>query len=94
MHQDQVTKLPRGAKLIGTASQCKNAAFMIDDTVFSVQGHPEFDAPYTDALLGLLENRAGASHVKVARRSLSTPHDGMRVANWILAFFARHKPTQ
>ena len=94
VHQDQVTKLPRGAKLIGTASQCKNAAFMIDDTVFSVQGHPEFDAPYTDALLGLLENRAGASHVKVARRSLSTPHDGIRVAKWILAFFARHKPTQ
>ena len=92
VHQDQVTKLPRGAELIGTASHCKNAAFIIDDTVFAVQGHPEFDAPYTDALVGLLKDRAGESHVKAARKSLSTPHDGMRVANWILAFFARHKP--
>ena len=67
---------------------------MIDDTVFAVQGHPEFDVPYTYALLGLLENRAGKNHVKTARKSLSTPHDGKRVANWVLAFFARHKPTQ
>ena len=94
VHQDQVTKLPRGATLIGTASHCKNAAFIIGDTVFAVQGHPEFDAPYTYALVGLLENRAGESHVKAARKSLSTPHDGMRVAEWILAFFSRHKPTQ
>ena len=94
VHQDQVTKLPRGATLIGTASHCKNAAFIIGDTVFAVQGHPEFDAPYTDALVGLLEDRAGESHVKAARESLSTHHDGMRVADWILAFFARHKPPQ
>jgi GMP synthase-like glutamine amidotransferase len=94
VHQDQVTKLPRGATLIGTASHCKNAAFIIGDTVFAVQGHPEFDAPYTYALVGLLENRAGKSHVKAAHKSLSTPHDGMRVAEWILAFFSRHKPTQ
>ena len=94
VHQDQVTKLPKEAKLIGTASQCKNAAFMIGDTVFAVQGHPEFDAPYTHSLIGLLEDRAGKNHVKAARKSLSTPHDGLRVANWILTFFARHKPTQ
>ena len=93
VHQDQVTRLPRGAKLVGIASQCKNAAFIIGDTVFAVQGHPEFDAPYTDALLGLLADRAGQSRVKAARRSLSTPHDGMRVANWILDFFSKHKPT-
>ena len=67
---------------------------MIGDTVFAVQGHPEFDAPYTDALIGLLEEHAGKSRVKAARKSLSTPHDGIRVAKWILAFFARHKPTQ
>ena len=89
-----MTKLPRGAKLIGTASHCKNAAFIIGDTVFAVQGHPEFDAPYTDALVGLLADRAGESDVKAARKSLSTPHDGMRIANWILAFFLRHKPPQ
>ena len=94
VHQDQVTKLPKGAKLVGTAGLCKNAAFIIGDTVFAVQGHPEFDAPYTDALVGLLADRVDESDVKAARKSLSTPHDGMRIANWVLAFFLRHKPTQ
>ena len=94
VHQDQVTKLPRGAKLVGTAGHCKNAAFVIGDTVFAVQGHPEFDAPYTDALVGLLVDRVDVSDVKAARKSLSTPHDGIQIANWILAFFLRHKSTQ
>ena len=93
-HQDQVTKLPKGAKLVGTAGLCKNAAFIIGDTVFAVQGHPEFDAPYTDALVGLLVDRVDVSDVKAARKSLSTPHDGIQIANWILAFFLRHKSTQ
>lgn len=94
MHQDQVTKLPIGAKLIGTSSHCKNAAFIIGDTVFAVQGHPEFDPTYTDALFDLLGDCVSKSKVKAARKSLSTPHDGIRVANWILAFFAIRKPAQ
>ena len=94
VHQDQVTKLPRGAERIGTNRHCRNAAFVIGDTVFAVQGHPEFEESYTDALLCLLEDRAGKDHVIAARESLSTRHDGQRVANWVLAFFARHKPTR
>ena len=94
VHQDQVTKLPEGAQRIGTASNCKNAAYIIGDTVFAVQGHPEFDAPYTDALISLLGDRAGKIHVNAARKSLSKTHDGKRIANSILAFFSRHKPAQ
>ena len=94
VHQDQVTKLPVGAQRIGTNRHCKNAAFIVGDTVFAVQGHPEFDAPYAHALVGLLEDRAGKSRVKAARRSLSIPHNGQRVAKWILAFFNRHKPAR
>ena len=60
-----MTKLSNGAKLVGTAGHCKNAAFIIGDTVFAVQGHPEFDAPrYTDALVGLLADRVGENDVK------------------------------
>lgn len=94
VHQDQVTNLPDGARRIGTACHCENAAYMIGDKVFAIQGHPEFDAPYTYALLGLLEERAGKSCVEAARKSLSTPHDGERVARWILAFFVRNAPTR
>ncbi len=89
-HQDQVTSLPNGARRIGTAKHCKNAAYVMGNTVFAIQGHPEFDAHYTNALADLLEDRAGKSCVEAARKSLFTAHDGKRVANWILAFFAKH----
>lgn len=94
VHQDQVTNLPDRARRIGTARHCENAAYVIGDKVFAVQGHPEFDVPYTYALAGLLEDRAGKSYVEAARKSLSTPHDGERVARWILAFFLKNAPTQ
>ena len=94
VHQDQVTKLPTGAQRIGTTTHCKNAAYIIGDTVFAIQGHPEFDVPYTEALTGLLEDLAGKRRVNAARKSLSTPHDGRRVAAWILKFFSRHKPAR
>ena len=94
VHQDQVIELPAGARPIGSAFHCKNAAYMISDTVFSFQGHPEFDVPYTEALLSLLEDRAGRNCVAAARLSLLTPHDGRRVAKWILKFFARHARPQ
>lgn len=94
VHQDQVINLPVGARLIGSTSHCKNAAYVIDDKVFAFQGHPEFNVPYTDALLDLLKDRAGISCVQTARASFSTPHDGKTAANWILAFFLKNRPVQ
>ena len=90
VHQDQVTRLPDGARPIASAAHCANAAFAIGDNVFAVQGHPEFDVDYTDALADLLTPKAGADCIQAARQSLSTPHDGKMVAGWILAFFAKH----
>ena len=94
VHQDQVTRLPDGARRIASSDHCENAAYVIGDEIFAVQGHPEFDVDYTDALAGLLEQRAGADCIKDARQSLATPHDGKMVASWILAFFAKHAPRQ
>jgi GMP synthase-like glutamine amidotransferase len=88
-----VTSLPDGARRIASANHCTNAAFVIGDDVFAIQGHPEFDADYTYALSNLLVDRAGADCVNEARQSLATPHDGKLVASWILAFFAKHAPT-
>ena len=89
VHQDQVTSLPDGARRIASADHCKNAAFVIGDDVFAIQGHPEFDADYTDSLSNLLVDRAGADCVNQGRQSLATPHDGKLVASWILAFFCQ-----
>ena len=94
VHQDQVIELPNGARRIGTTYHCENAAYLISDRVFCFQGHPEFDASYTTALAGLLRNRAGNGCVEAALKSLSTPHDGRKVAQWILKFFAKYALAQ
>ena len=91
VHQDQVTSLLKGAKLIGTTNHCKNSAYVIDDLVFAIQVHPEFDVSYTSALADLLEKNVGTRCVQAAHESFSIPHNGKNVANWILSFFIQHK---
>ena len=93
VHQDQVTSLPYGARRIASANHCANAAFVIGDDVFAIQGHPEFDADYTDALFNPLVDKAVNDCAKESRQSLATSHDGKLVASWILAFFAKHALT-
>ncbi|MBT6268085.1 MAG: type 1 glutamine amidotransferase [Tateyamaria sp.] len=50
-HQDQVTKVPEGAKIIGSSQFCKVAALTYKDHIFSIQPHPEFDSTMIDALI-------------------------------------------
>ncbi len=93
VHQDQVTRLPDRGQLIATTNHCKYAAYIIEDLVFSIQGHPEFDLSYTNALIELLKNRTSPRCIEEARESFSTPHEGKKTARWILSFFASHAPT-
>lgn len=44
-HQDQVIRLPEGAKQIASNDFCENAALIYDDRILTVQPHPEFDGP-------------------------------------------------
>jgi len=41
-HQDQVTKLPKDARVIAGNDFCKNAAMVYGNTIFTMQPHPEF----------------------------------------------------
>ncbi|CAI8352065.1 MAG: Gamma-glutamyl-L-1-hydroxyisopropylamide hydrolase [Alphaproteobacteria bacterium UBA4588] len=94
-HQDQVTKLPPEATCIAGDTFCPNAIFAIDDTVFSVQGHPEFSADYSRDLLTVLTPKVGDEQTKTALASLNNTTDDSVVADWIQAFFcrpARYKP--
>lgn len=50
-HQDQVTKVPPGAKVIGRSDFCENAALVYDNRIYTVQPHPEFDARMVGQLL-------------------------------------------
>jgi GMP synthase-like glutamine amidotransferase len=42
-HQDEVTKLPSGARSIATSAQCKNQIYRIGRLQYGLQFHPEAD---------------------------------------------------
>ena len=50
-HQDQVFALPSGAKLLASSPFCSVAAYTVDNHIFCVQAHPEFDTQYCTYLL-------------------------------------------
>ena len=52
MHQDQVIALPDIATVVGSSEFCPIGAVRYDDTVLTVQFHPEFDATVTRAHVG------------------------------------------
>jgi len=90
VHQDQVDTLPENAVRLAESDFCRNAAFAIGKQVFAVQGHPEFTAEFTSALIDLREDKIGKDRSDQARVSLQNPHDGRRVGGWILDFFTGH----
>ncbi len=91
IHQDQVEKLPDGAKLIGSNAFCPNAMFMIDNNVFCAQGHPEFTIEYIEALMETRLDILGPDAVADAKSTLANGHEGATFASWILAFLDHHE---
>ena len=55
-HQDQVTRLPEGARNVGSSDFCEHAALQYDSRILTIQPHPEFDHQFVEALL---QARAG-----------------------------------
>ena len=94
IHQDQVMRLPDGARLIGSTEFCKNAMYHIDDVVFSMQGHPEFTLDYNETLLNLRRDIMGSDRVDGASTTYAGGHDGRDVAKWFYHFFTPHAPQQ
>jgi GMP synthase-like glutamine amidotransferase len=88
-HQDQVTVLPPGARTLVSNDHCENAGFVIGDHVLTLQGHPEFSAEYSEAIMAFRHDMIGAERVSQGRASLMThQHEGPRVARWILDFLS------
>jgi len=50
-HQDQVTEVPPGATVIGSAPYCPVAALSYDFPAMSTQFHPEYPADYVSTFL-------------------------------------------
>ena len=55
-HQDQISVLPEGAEVFASSEFCQYAGVVYGDKILTVQAHPEFSIPFTDALIS--SNRA------------------------------------
>ncbi len=84
-HQDQVVKLPDGARLLASSLGCKNAMFTYGGQVLGIQPHPEFDGDVIHSALeastGLPEDRA-----QQARVTAAFPVEGDLLADMIAEF--------
>jgi len=50
-HQDQIIVLPEGAKAFASSEFCEYAGVVYGDKILTIQAHPEFTIPFTDALI-------------------------------------------
>lgn len=89
-HQDQVTDLPDGAKVIASNGFCKNAALVYGDHVFTVQAHPEFNAEVIDGLIRTRGKALPKDLLNAAQNVLDAPTDDQKLATDIAAFFKVH----
>ena len=89
-HQDQVTELPRDARLLARATDgaCAIAGFAVGDRAWTLQPHPEFTAPLAEDLLRRWAQLIGEGRVSDARSSLVQPIDRPTIARWIARFFS------
>lgn len=89
-HQDQVTKLPLGATVIGRNEFCDNAALLYDDRILTYQPHPE----HTPEFVGRLAHSRGRGMVPddlldAAIAGLEKPTDHQTIANRMATFLKR-----
>jgi GMP synthase (glutamine-hydrolysing) len=89
-HQDQVTKLPPGAQVIGRNAFCANAALLIGDNILTIQPHPEFSAEF---IARLIEARGRGivpdALLDAAEARLAQPNDNAGFAARMAGFFTR-----
>lgn len=84
-HQDQVESLPPGAEVLGWNEHCPVSMLQVGETLIGIQGHPEFDAEYSAALMELRRGSVIAEEaVDAGLASLGEPTDSSLLAGWIV----------
>jgi GMP synthase-like glutamine amidotransferase len=86
MHADQVQRLPPGAILLARSEHCEIAMFRVGENLLGIEAHPEFPAPYNEALIRSRVERIGTERTQAALASLALPTDHRIVADWLVNF--------
>ncbi len=92
-HQDQVQRLPPGARIIARSDFTPFAALEFSQApIISFQGHPEIEDDFARAMIGIRLNNPLTQHeIEAALATLVTPHDNALVGQWIANFYRQVK---
>jgi GMP synthase (glutamine-hydrolysing) len=85
-HQDQVVRLPAGATCLAGSSHCAHFIVTYAPHMLGIQGHPEFEPAFLDALLDTLRGVLPEATRRAALASLDARHDSWSIKHWILQF--------
>ena len=91
-HQDQVTRLPDGARVLAGNAFCENAVVAYGDDILTVQPHPEYGA---DFIAGLIRTRGPGlipeDQLRAAEATLDGPVANDSFANRLAEFFTKER---
>ena len=81
-HEDQVSLMPKGCKLLGSTQNCKISSFSKGNHIFTTQAHPEFDYMFMKTIVEKYEEMLGPKIFKNAIDSLSNNVHGNTFSLW------------
>ena len=85
-HQDQVVRMPEGARLELTSKSCGIAGFTLGTHMITVQAHPEFNADFARALFEVRRGELGEALYHEAIHHLDRTTTRFAVTEQLLAF--------
>ncbi len=88
-HQDQVTKLPEGARTIASSDFCQHAALIYGDDILTIQPHPEFGGTTIGHLIDIRGDLLPPEVLDRARSGLDQPTDAATFATRMAQFLKR-----
>ena len=90
-HQDQVIKLPSNAELIAGNKFCNIASFTLEESIFTLQGHPEFSIDFSLKLLEARKNDLDFQIYSNAKNQFKkNQHEGLNISQNITNFLEKN----
>lgn len=86
-HIEQVTDLPEGATVVTRSDAAPVGGFVIDNSVYTTQNHPEMTHDFIAALVEELADKLGPEVARTARASLARQAQNDLYAETIAQFF-------
>lgn len=78
---------PAEAEILGGNEHCPISMLAMGNHMLGIQAHPEFTAPYAEALMDSRLERIGRDPIQAAKPTLAEATDEATIVHWIDAFF-------